>query len=123
MEQYHSKYLIIATDIVCYDCLFIACHRLFQGPFLFFHSFLIIPVIVLQRRSYFFGNCVPVNAFFSPSGDGPYRFPKRVLHRMRSSASSFNFLYHIFSLRSSSSCLRRLPRFPSLSSFLLSFLQ
>ena len=98
MEQYHSKYVIIATDIVCYDCLFIARHRRFQGPFLFFQSFLIIPVIVLQRRSYFFDNCVPVNAFFRPSGDGPYRFPKRLLHRMRSSASFFNFLYHIFSL-------------------------
>jgi len=33
-------------------------------------------------------------------------FLKRVLHRVQSSASSFNFQYLLFSLRSSSSCLR-----------------
>jgi hypothetical protein len=35
----------------------------------------------------------------------------QVLHTVRSSASSFNFQYLLFSLRSSSSCLR-LPRLP-----------
>jgi hypothetical protein len=38
--------------------------------------------------------------------------PKPVLHAVRSSASSFNFLYPLYSLRSSSSCLRLLPRLP-----------
>jgi hypothetical protein len=41
---------------------------------------------------------------------GPYPLPKRVLHRVRTRASSFNFQYLLFSLRSSSSCLRLLPR-------------
>jgi hypothetical protein len=40
----------------------------------------------------------------------PYPLPKRVLHRVRSSASSFIFKYLLFSLRSSSSCLRLLLR-------------
>jgi hypothetical protein len=35
--------------------------------------------------------------------------PKRVLHRVRPSASSFNFQYSLFSLRSSSSCLTLVP--------------
>jgi hypothetical protein len=39
----------------------------------------------------------------------PWPFSKRFL-RMRSSASSFNFQYPLFSSRSSSSCLRFLPR-------------
>ena len=42
---------------------------------------------------------------------GPPPLPMRVLHRVRSSASSFNFQYPLFSVRSSSSCLHlsRLP--------------
>jgi hypothetical protein len=36
--------------------------------------------------------------------------PKRVLHRMRSNAFSFNFQYPLVSLRSFSSCLRLLTR-------------
>jgi hypothetical protein len=43
---------------------------------------------------------------------GPWPLPKKVLHRVRSSASSFNLHNRIFSLRSSSSCLRFLPRLP-----------
>jgi hypothetical protein len=76
MEQYHSKYLIIATDIVFYGSLFIAYYRLFQGPFLFYQSFLCIPVTVLQRQSYLFDYCVPVNTFFSPRGDSSIAFSK-----------------------------------------------
>jgi hypothetical protein len=38
--------------------------------------------------------------------------PKRVPHTVRSSASSFNYQYPLFPLRSSSSCLRLLPRLP-----------
>jgi hypothetical protein len=41
---------------------------------------------------------------------GPQPPPKRVLHRVQSSASSFNVQYPLFSLRSSSSCLHLLPR-------------
>jgi len=40
----------------------------------------------------------------------PQPLPKPVLHRLRSSASSFNFQYRLVSLRSSSSCLHLLPR-------------
>ena len=39
---------------------------------------------------------------------GPYTLPKRVFHRVRSSASSCKFQYTLVSLRSSSSCLRLL---------------
>jgi len=46
---------------------------------------------------------------------GPQPLPKPVLHTVRSSASSFNLQYPIFSLRSSSSCLRLLPRLPAIS--------
>ena len=38
--------------------------------------------------------------------------PKQVLHRIQSSASSFDFHYPLFSLKSSTSCLRLLPRLP-----------
>ena len=41
---------------------------------------------------------------------GPYLFPKRVLHRVRSNASSFRFQNPLFYVRLSSSCLRNLPR-------------
>jgi hypothetical protein len=48
---------------------------------------------------------------------GPQPFPKRALHRVRPSASSFNFQYLRFPLRSSGSCLRLRPplSFPSTS--------
>ena len=50
-------------------------------------------------------------------------FPKRVLHRGLSSASSFSFHYPVVSSRSSGSCLRLLPR-PSVTlSFYASSLQ
>ena len=52
----------------------------------------------------------------------PQPFAQRVLHRVRSSASASNFHYPRISLRSSSSCLRLLPRLPLiLSLFLFSF--
>ena len=54
---------------------------------------------------------------------GPQTLTKRVPNTVRSSASSFNFQYPLFSLRSSSSFLRLLPRLPPLVSFPLSFLQ
>ena len=43
---------------------------------------------------------------------GPEPLPKRVLHRRRSSSSSFNLQYLVVPLMSSSSCLRLLPRLP-----------
>ena len=48
---------------------------------------------------------------------GPQPLPKLVLHTVRSSASSFNFQYHLLSLNSYCSCLRLLSRFPVLSIF------
>jgi hypothetical protein len=48
----------------------------------------------------------------------PYPFPKPVLHRARSNASSFNFKYPVVSLRSFSSCLRLLPRLAAKLHFL-----
>jgi hypothetical protein len=47
---------------------------------------------------------------FCSLATGPQTLPMRVLHRVRSSASSFNSQHHLFSLRSSNSCLRLLPR-------------
>ena len=49
--------------------------------------------------------------------------PKRVLHGVRSSASSFNFRYSIISLMSSSSWLCLLPRLAVTVSFSLHLLQ
>ena len=43
---------------------------------------------------------------------GPFPLPKRVLHRQRPNAPSFNFHYPVFSLRSYSSRLPLLPRLP-----------
>ena len=47
---------------------------------------------------------------------GPQSVSERVLHRIRSSASSFNFQYLLVSLTSSNSCLRLLPGLPVPSS-------
>ena len=52
---------------------------------------------------------------------GPRSLPNPLLHRVRSSASSFSFQYPLFSLRSYTSCLSLYPR-PSLLSFPLFFL-
>ena len=48
---------------------------------------------------------------------GPWPLPNLVLHRVRSSASSFNFQYPLVSWRSSSSCLRLLSFLPVPSIF------
>ena len=48
---------------------------------------------------------------------GPYPLPKRVLHRVRSVASSFNFQYPHLPVRTSSSCWRLHPRLPVTSNF------
>jgi hypothetical protein len=50
----------------------------------------------------------------------PYTLPKRVLQRVQSSTSSYNFQYLLVSLRSSSSCLRLLSRLPV--TYILSFI-
>jgi len=62
-----------------------------------------------------------IHSFCSLSSDRPTASLKRVLHRHRSNASSFNFQYPLFSLRPSSSCLRLFHRPRSLLSFPLSF--
>jgi hypothetical protein len=64
---------------------------------------------------------------------GPQPLPKRFLHLMRSTASSFKWEYPLLSPRSSSNCLRLLPRllvtsfrpciFPSITSFRRQFLR
>ena len=48
---------------------------------------------------------------------GQQRLPKRVLQRVRSSVSSFNFQYLFVSFKSSNSSLRLLPRLPVPSVF------
>ena len=53
---------------------------------------------------------------------GPQPLPKRVLHRVRTSASSFNLQCAPLSLRSDSSCLRLLPHLLSTSIFQSIFL-
>jgi len=50
-------------------------------------------------------------------------FSKASAHTVRASALSLDFLYHLFSLRLFSSCLRLLPRIPVHIFFPLSFLQ
>ena len=52
---------------------------------------------------------------------GPKPLPKPFLHRVRVSASSFNFQHSPLSLSLSSSCLRLLSRLPATSSLYLSF--
>jgi hypothetical protein len=64
---------------------------------------------------------------------GPQPLPKRFLHLKRSRASSFKWEYPLLSPRSSSNCLRLLPRllvtsirpftFPSITSFRRQFLR
>jgi hypothetical protein len=50
-----------------------------------------------------------------------YDLPKQVLHRVRSSASSFNIQYPLVFSRSPGSCLHLLPRLPVTPSLYLSF--
>jgi Protein of unknown function (DUF1601). len=52
---------------------------------------------------------------------GPQSLPKRVLHIVRSSAPSFNSQNPVFSLTSSSNCLRLLLRLLVTPSLYLSF--
>jgi len=51
-----------------------------------------------------------VHPFHSPSYDKSRPLQKQALHRLRSSASSFNSQYPLISIRSSHGCLRLLPR-------------
>ena len=53
----------------------------------------------------------------------PQPLPKKVLHRVLSTASSINFHYPLFSIRLSSSNLHLLPRLPVILSIPLPFLQ
>ena len=56
-----------------------------------------------------------IHSFCSLSYDRSVASFKASSHRVRSSASSFNFQYLLFSLRSSSSYIRLLPRLPVIS--------
>jgi len=47
----------------------------------------------------------------------PQPLPKLIFQTMRSSVCCFKFLYHLFSSRTDSSCLRLLPRLPVPSIF------
>jgi len=51
-----------------------------------------------------------LHSFSSLPHDGPQPVPNPVLHRVRSTASSYNLRYLLVSLRSSRPCLRLLPR-------------
>jgi len=74
-------------------------------------------------------NLIPFKRFFFinsllPLTTGPQPLPKPALHRAQSIASSFSFRYHLFSSRSSSSCLPLLSRLPATCILpVLSFIQ
>ena len=65
-------------------------------------------VLVFQRSSHHTAVCLTAR---------PQTLPKPVLHRVRSSASSFTLQHLLLSLRSTSSCWRVLPLLPVISSF------
>ena len=67
--------------------------------------------------------CSFVPSFVHPAvclTTGPQPHPKRLLRRVRSRASAFDFPYPLVSIMSLSSCLHFLPR-PPVTSFQLSF--
>jgi hypothetical protein len=81
-------------------------------------------VLVMLGWSRILGRTAQSNSLIYPLAcftRGPQPLPKPVLHRVRSSASSFNSQYLLFSLRSFSSCLSLLPRLPVTSFLYLSF--
>jgi hypothetical protein len=59
----------------------------------------------------------PASLLVVCSATCPSSLPKRILQRVRSGTSFFNFQYPFVSVRSSSSCLRLLPRLPVTSVF------
>jgi hypothetical protein len=63
-----------------------------------------------------------INCVVSLVKKSPQSLPKRVIHWVPYSASSFKFQYLLFSIRLSSSCLFFFPVFPTLSSFIRQFL-
>ena len=64
---------------------------------------------IIKSRFSFIHSCIHSAVCLTT---GPKPLPRRVLHTLRSSVSSFNFQYPIFSLRSSSSCLRLRSHLP-----------
>jgi hypothetical protein len=108
--------LMVCAWLLFHGTWFVACCCL-HWNFTFYHN----------RRSCIPNHqeCVTMHTFIHSVvclTTGPQPLPKRVLHRVRSNASSFNLQYLLFSLRSSSSFLRLLPRLPVIS-ILLTFLQ
>jgi len=80
------------------SCIFWVIMRWFQLP-------LLLMVSILFYLSYSFIHAVCLTT-------SPNPLPKPALHIARSRASSFKWEYPLFSLRSSSSFLRLLPRLP-----------
>jgi hypothetical protein len=95
---------------------------------------------IKRKRSSFISNLSDIRQVHSQSSSsvicqttGPQPLPKRFLHLTRSRASSFKWEYPLLSPRSSSNCLRLLPRllvtslrpfiFPSITSFRRQFLR
>ena len=70
-----------------------------------------LPSILEKRKNQFRKSGTSFTLWICLRTD-PQFLPKRVIHTMRSSVSSFNFRYPRFSLRSSSSFLLPLPRLP-----------
>jgi hypothetical protein len=95
------------------------------------HYFLLTTHIYFQYNTDYFNNRgLPLlSSFCSLSYDRSVASSKAVLHRVPSSASSFNFQYLLDSLRPSSSYLRLLSRlpvifiFPSILLIKIQFLQ
>jgi hypothetical protein len=109
---YHRRCIILTGDSVC---LGYRVWNNFRWSKFWCHSYADDPHSVLSLTT------------------GPQPLSKRVLHRVRSSASCFSFQYLLFSLRSSSSCLHLFPRlsvtsilpsiFPSITCFRRQFLR
>ena len=72
--------------------------------------------VIISHRCKFYHSAVCL-------ATGPQHLPKRVLHRLRSSATSFNSQYHVFSLRFPVAAYVFFFVFPSFLSFPVSFLQ
>ena len=107
----------------CLQILFIKVLYLSRSVFSIYFKWL--SVVISSLRKPVISSAVCLKA-------GPYLFPKRILHRVRWSASSFNFQNLLFYFRLPSSCLRLLPRlsvtstgpsiFPSITCFRRQFL-
>ena len=81
---------------------------LFLKPWLFKCYTVPVNVVSVWTATFFIHSVVCLTT-------NPQPLPKRFLHTVRSSASSFNFLYPVCSFRSSGRCLRVLSHFSFIS--------